>query len=69
MRPACSSKGHDVIVEPYAPQGDVVVPVIGAEGAMVLPVMRFTLRMRPTISAPMKKSARSPRRPARSWNR
>jgi D-alanine-D-alanine ligase len=36
-------QGHDVIVEPYAPQGDVVVPVIGAEGAMVLPVMRFTL--------------------------
>lgn len=37
------AKGHDVIVEAYAPEGDIVVPVVGADGAWVLPTMRFTL--------------------------
>ena len=29
--------GHDVIIEPYAPLVDVAVPVVGADGAWILP--------------------------------
>ena len=36
-------EGHDVIIEPYSGQFDVVVPVVGADGPWLLPTMYFTM--------------------------
>jgi len=41
------AEGHDAIIEAYAPQTDVVVPVAsGAEGPWILPMMRFQVEGR-----------------------
>jgi D-alanine-D-alanine ligase len=37
------AQGHDVIIEPHFGSGDVVLPVIGADGPMYLPAMRFRM--------------------------
>lgn len=37
------AEGHDVIIEPYAPDYDAVLPVIGADGPWLLPTMRFIM--------------------------
>ena len=36
-------EGHDVIIEPHFGTGDVVLPVIGADGVAYLPAMRFRM--------------------------
>ncbi|MDT9597934.1 D-alanine--D-alanine ligase family protein [Sphingosinicella rhizophila] len=36
-------EGHDVIVEPHFGSGDVVIPVVGADGPVILPAMRFRM--------------------------
>lgn len=36
-------QGHDVIVEPFFGSGDVVLPVIGGNGPVMLPAMRFDM--------------------------
>lgn len=36
-------QGHDVIIEPHFGTGDVVIPAIGGDGAIVLPAMRFRM--------------------------
>ncbi|MDQ3139798.1 MAG: phosphoribosylglycinamide synthetase [Pseudomonadota bacterium] len=44
---AVLAEGHDAIVEAYAPQTDVVVPVVsGANGPWILPMMRFQVEGR-----------------------
>lgn len=35
------AEGHDAIIEPHFGTGDVVLPVIGADGVAFLPAMRF----------------------------
>ena len=35
------AEGHDVIVEPWTPLIDVAVPVIGAQGPLLLPAMAY----------------------------
>jgi D-alanine-D-alanine ligase len=40
---ALHAEGHDVIIEPHFGSGDVVVPVIGADGVGMLPAMRFRM--------------------------
>ena len=35
------SEGHDALVEPFLPGIDIEIPVIGAEGAEILPIMTF----------------------------
>jgi D-alanine-D-alanine ligase len=37
------AEGHDVIIEPHFGTGDVVLPVIGADGVFYLPAMRFRM--------------------------
>ena len=36
-------EGHDVIIEPHFGTGDVVVPLVGADGPFFLPAMRFRM--------------------------
>lgn len=36
---ALLAQGHDVILEPYAPLIDVAVPVVGADGPLLLPTL------------------------------
>lgn len=37
------AEGHDVIVEPHFGNGDAVLPVVGGDGAVILPAMRFSM--------------------------
>lgn len=37
------AQGHDAILEPHFGKADVVLPVIGADGPLVLPAMRFRM--------------------------
>lgn len=37
------AQGHDAIIEPHIGTGDVVLPMIGADGPVFLPVMRFRM--------------------------
>ena len=36
-------EGHDAIVEPHFGSADAVLPVVGGDGVVILPAMRFTM--------------------------
>lgn len=37
------AEGHDAIVEPHFGNGDAVLPVVGGDGVVILPAMRFSM--------------------------
>jgi D-alanine-D-alanine ligase len=37
------SEGHDAIVEPHFGSADAVLPVVGGDGVVILPAMRFSM--------------------------
>src|SRR5690606_32302889 len=37
------AEGHDAIIEPHFGNGDAVLPVVGGDGVVILPAMRFSM--------------------------